>query len=288
MKIGKKDVFIGIDMGGTNIRCAAISRSRGVISYKKEKIEDVNSKKKIVNQLTGIIDSLFTKGVKGICIGVPSILDINKGIIYESNNIPALKSINLKKMLEARYKVPVLINNDANCFALGEKYFGAGKKYKNIVGVILGTGFGAGIIINGKLYCGNNCAAGEFGKIPFKDKTIEDYCSGKFFRKYDISGEKLYEMAKKKDKRVLKIFREFGKNLGCGIAAIIDSVDPEIIIFGGGISKSYNFFKKSFFDSLKKHVYKRVFRNIKIRASNIENTSLLGAVSLFYEEANNS
>ena len=70
----------------------------------------------------------------------------------------------MKRIIEKKFKVPVSINNDANCFALGEKHFG--KKYNNMVGLIIGTGVGAGIIINGKLYCGHNCGAGEFGSIP--------------------------------------------------------------------------------------------------------------------------
>ncbi len=283
MKIKNKDIFIGVDVGGTNIRCATISKSKGIISYKKEKIENINSKKKIVNQFIRVVDSLFTKKVKGIGVGIPSILDVNKGVVYESNNIPGLRSINLKKVLEKKYKVPVLVNNDANCFALGEKYFGFGKDYKNIVGVIIGTGFGAGIVVNNRLYCGKNCAAGEFGRIPFKDKTIEDYCSGKFFDRYNVSGEELNRMAKKKNKKALDIFRKFGKNLGYSIAVIADSIDPEIIILGGGISKSYNFFKNSFLNSLRKHIYTNVFRNIIIRRARIKDVSLLGAVSLFYE-----
>ena len=210
MRIDNKDIFIGIDVGGTNIRCAAISKSIGIISYKKEKIENKNSKEKVIKQIILLIDSLFTKKIKGIAVGVPSIVDLRKGIVYEANNIPSWKEVPLKKILENRYKVPVLINNDANCFAMGEKNFGSGKGYKDIVGVILGNGFGAGIVINGKLYCGNDCAAGEFGRTPFKDNTIEDYCSGKFFDMHGISGEELHKMAEKGNKRALQIFNEFG------------------------------------------------------------------------------
>jgi len=284
MRIDNKDIFIGIDVGGTNIRCAAISKSIGIISYKKEKIENKNSKEKVIKQIILLIDSLFTKKIKGIAVGVPSIVDLRKGIVYEANNIPSWKEVPLKKILENRYKVPVLINNDANCFAMGEKNFGSGKGYKDIVGVILGNGFGAGIVINGKLYCGNDCAAGEFGRTPFKDNTIEDYCSGKFFDMHGISGEELHKMAEKGNKRALQIFNEFGKNLGCGIAAIVNAVDPEIVILGGGVSRSYCFFKDSFFNSLKKHVYSKVFRSVKIKTSKLKHAALLGAVSLFYEK----
>jgi len=177
------------------------------------------------------------------------------------------------------------VNNDANCFALGEKYFGSARGYKNIVGIIIGTGFGAGVIIDNKLYCGNNCAAGEFGRIILKDKTVEDYCSGKFFiDKYKIPGEKIYGLAKKNGKRGLKAFKEFGKNLGLGVSIIINSIDPEIIVLGGSISKAYRFFKRPFFASLKKHTYKQVYKNIRIKTSKIEKAGVLGAASLFFNE----
>ncbi len=276
--------IMGIDAGGTNIRCAVFSEGMKIISYSKEKIKNKNSKQMLYSQLTSIIDKSFSPKIKGIGIAVPAIIDIKKGVLYEAFNIPAWQKVPLKAMLEKKYKVKVLINNDANCFALGESLYGSAKDYKNIAGIILGTGFGVGIIINKKIYCGNNCAAGEFGRIFLKDKTIEDYCSGKFFiNKYKLSGEKLYEMAGKGNKRALNAFREFGSNLGPGAAAIINSIDPECIIFGGSISKAYKFFKNSFLESLKKHIYKQAYKNIRIKASKTEKMGVLGAVSLFYE-----
>ena len=201
--------IMGIDAGGTNIRCAVFSEGMKIISYSKEKIKNKNSKQMLYSQLTSIIDKSFSPKIKGIGIAVPAIIDIKKGVLYEAFNIPAWQKVPLKAMLEKKYKVKVLINNDANCFALGESLYGSAKDYKNIAGIILGTGFGVGIIINKKIYCGNNCAAGEFGRIFLKDKTIEDYCSGKFFiNKYKLSGEKLYEMAGKGNKRALNAFRE--------------------------------------------------------------------------------
>lgn len=282
----KKGLIIGIDIGGTNIRCALVSKDKGVLSYTKERVHNKDSKEAIVKQLTQIIGIHFSQKVKGIGVGVPAIVDLEKGMLYEAFNLPGWKKVHLKAMLEKRYKVPVRINNDANCFALGEKCFGSAKKYKNIVGVILGTGFGAGIIINNMLYCGKNCAAGEFGRVLLKDKTVEDYCSGKFFiNKYNLPGENLYAMAKQNNTKGLKAFKEFGDNLGLGVSAVINSIDPEIIVLGGSVSKAYKLFKEPFLASLKKHIYHRVYQNMKIKISTNEKIGVLGAASLFFSDS---
>lgn len=284
-----KGFVIGVDVGGTNLRCAVVSKDRGIIKFQKEKITNKNSKSKINEQLTGIITIVknsFNAKISGIGIGVPSVIDLKKGIVNETFNLPAWQNVPLKRILGKKFKVPVKINNDAKCFALGEKFFGSAKNFSNIAGIILGTGFGVGLIINNNLYTGNNCAAGEFGRLLLKDKTIEDYCSGKFFEKeYGIKGEKLNEMAKNGNKKTLGIFNEYGKNLGLGVAAVINAIDPEIVVLGGSVSKSFDFFRESFFESLKKHVYKSVYKNILVRPSKLEVAGVLGAASLFFNQA---
>ena len=124
--------------------------------------------------------------IKAIGIGVPSVVDTHTGIVYDVQNIPSWKEVAIAQKMQELYKLPVLVNNDANCFALGEYHFGKGKGTKSMVGVTIGTGIGAGIIINGKLYCGPNCGAGEFGMIGYLDKVVEYYASGQFFKLYII------------------------------------------------------------------------------------------------------
>ena len=280
-----KELIIGVDVGGTNIRCATVSKTKGILDYREERVADKHSEKEINKQLFKLIDSVFSDKIKGIGIGVPAIVDLKKGTLHEAFNLPGWRKVNLKNLIEKRYKVPVLINNDANCFALGEKYFGSAKRYQNVVGLIIGTGFGAGIIIDGRLYNGRNCAAGEFGRILLKNKTIEDYCSGKFFIKnYHLSGKELHELAKKYDRKSLKVLEEFGANLGLGISAVVNSIDPEIIVLGGSVSTAYNFFKKPLLLSLKKNVYKQVYKNLKIKTSKNKRMGVLGAASLFLDD----
>ncbi|MBI2130628.1 ROK family protein [Candidatus Woesearchaeota archaeon] len=117
-----------------------------------------------------------------------------------------------------------------------------------------------------------------------KDRTIEDYCSGKFFKnKYNLSGEKLNAMAKNRNKKALRIFNEYGKNLGLGVAAVVNAIDPEIVILGGSVSKSYSFFRKPFLESLKNHTYRSVYNNLVIKQSGLDEAGVLGAASLLMD-----
>lgn len=144
---------------------------------------------------------------ESVGIGVPGLVDDKTGIVYDLTNIPSWQEVPLKDRLEEHFQVPVRVTNDANMFALGEKTFGAGKEYDNLVGITLGSGFGAGLVIDSRMYAGTLSSAGEMADIPYLDKTIEDYCSGKFFRQqYDMEGVKLSKMAAAGDENAQRIF----------------------------------------------------------------------------------
>ena len=130
------------------------------------------------------IEEVFDSAVSGIGVGVPSIVDVEKGIVYDVQNIPSWKEVHLKQLLEERFQVPVFINNDANCFAIGEKHFGKGKDHENMIGLIVGTGMAGGIIIKNQLYNGYNCGSGEFGMIPYLEHNYEYYSSANMTEVY--------------------------------------------------------------------------------------------------------
>lgn len=275
--------ILGIDLGGTNVRVGHINNS-SLVKVESLPITKDGSAVEIINEIFSLIEKFSTNDIMGIGIGVPSIVDIERGIVYNVQNIPSWKEVHLKEIIEKRYRVPVYINNDANCFTIGEKYFGKGKKYKNIVGMILGTGMGAGILINDKLYTGKNCGAGEFGSIPYLEKTYEYYCSGQFFiNEYNITGEELFKNAEGGDKKAIKIFSKFGSNIGEAIKLIMYSLDPETIILGGSVAKSYNYFKDEMYKSISSFYYSKSIENIKIEVSEVENISILGAAALYYD-----
>jgi glucokinase len=271
---------IGIDIGGTKISAATISNNK-VKNKVSITTNAKGSEKEIISQITKLIDKLINKKIKSIGIAVPAIVDFKQGIVYETVNIPSWKKVKLKEIFENRYKkhhIKVNINNDANCFALGEKHFGTDKDYSNFVVLSIGTGLGAGIIINNQLYNGANCGAGEFGEIPYKRSKLENYCSGQYFlKKYKLTGKELYQKAKRKDKIVLKAFQEFGYHLGKALAIITHAYDPELIILGGSVSKAYPYFKKAMLKSLQESVYKQSYNKIKIKVSRNKDSILLGA-----------
>jgi glucokinase len=275
--------ILGVDLGGTNVRAGVVTKDR-LIRVVSSSINGQGSQKEVLEQVFGVIDPLVKKGLKGIGIGVPSVIDLERGIIYDVVNIPSWKKVPLRAFLEKRYHLPVYINNDANCFAAGETYFGRARGYDNVVGLIVGTGLGAGIVANGKLYSGANCGAGEFGMVSYLDHNHEYYASGQFFKNvYGTSGRKLFERARDRDKETLRIFAEFGRHLGEAVKTILYAVDPDIIVLGGSVSRAYRFFKQAMRESLKTFVYSLVLKNIKIEVSTMRNIAILGAAALHYD-----
>jgi len=275
--------IIGIDMGGTNIVLGRVEKDQ----FDKCKSFDISAqgtKEIILEEIVNAIYSVFDDNVAGIGIGVPSLVDVNKGIVYNVQNIPSWEKVHLKDILEEQFGIPVYVNNDANCFTIGEKYFGKWKRLSNIVGLTLGTGLGAGIIINNRLYSGTNCGAGEFGSIPYKDQILEYYCSGQFFNNvYNIEGSIVFEKAKLGDTKALKIFEVFGYNLGDAIQTILFSVDPEAIILGGSVSRAFPYFSDAMWACVNKFPYKHSLKNLVIEVTAQPHISILGAAALYYD-----
>lgn len=277
----KNKTVVGVDLGGTNIRLGRVSNGSAdkIISAK---ISAKESKETVLDEIINAVDSLFDKEISGIGIGVPSVVDVERGIVYDVHNIPSWRKVHLKEILQDRFNVPVQVNNDVNCFVLGEKYFGKAKDYRNIVALALGTGLGGGIILDNKLYSGSNCGAGEFGLMPYGNHNYEYYCSGQFFRnEYGLSGEEVFSRAKQGDSEAKEIFSKFGEHLGNAIIAILYALDPEIVILGGSISSSIDFFENSMKDVVQKFEFKNSLEALKIERSTLEHPAVLGASALF-------
>lgn len=273
---------LGIDIGGTNLRVGLVENNV-LVRIESLKIKRDGSETEIIDDLNLLIGKFLNEKIDGIGIGVPSLVDSEKGIVYDATNIPAWKKVHLKEQIEAKNDIPVYVNNDANCFVMGEKYFGKVKAYNNIVGLIIGTGFGSGLVLNNHLYLGENCGAGEFGMIPFRNHNFEYYCSGQFFKnEYGVSGEETEQRAELGDAGALEIFSQFGSNLGEAIKVIMLAVDPEIFILGGSVSKSYRFFKDDMWESIRKFLYVHSSDKIKVEVSETNYIAILGAAALYY------
>ncbi|MDP2235986.1 MAG: ROK family protein [Bacteroidales bacterium] len=278
-----KNIVVGLDIGGTNMRLGLVKEN---VLQKIDTIPifDVNDKKGTLDQLIGLIEQNFSHNIAAIGMGVPSLVDLKTGVIFDTVNIPSWKVVPLKVILEERFNVPVYINNDANCFAIGEKYFGHGKDYDNMVGLISGTGTGAGIISNGKLVSGRNCGAGEFGMVSYLDQNYENYCSGGTFKQaYGIEAFEAFEKAKQGNTEAVEIWKTYGQHFAELIKMILYTVDPEMIVLGGSLSKAYTFYKNSMLERLGDFAFKNAVSNLKIEVTSIENIAVLGAASLYYD-----
>jgi glucokinase len=274
--------LIGIDLGGTNVRAARIG-SNGVELMEFESVRSKGTVDDVLSQIFSLIERIGIRNIDGIGMGVPGPVDEDKGIVYELINIPSWKKVEVKKIFESRYNLPLRIQNDANCFAVAEKFYGKGKKCKSFIGLIVGTGMAGGIFINDRLYTGPNCMAGEFGMMKYEDKFYEYYSCGQFFSNvYGISGKDAAERANKGDQEAMVMFKEFGKHLGTAIEAILYAYDPEMIILGGSVSKSFHLYKEYLWEILDGFAFKNSLKNFRIEASELDNPGLLGAAALHY------
>ncbi|MGZ5438686.1 MAG: ROK family protein [Candidatus Aminicenantales bacterium] len=276
---------VGIDLGGTNVRAGLVVDGR-LTGVRSVPVRGQGAEGDVLEDLFSAVDAIIGPDVAGIGAGVPSIIDLKTGTVYDVQNIPSWKKVPLKAILEERYRRPVYVNNDANCFAAGEKHFGKLGPYDNAVGLIIGTGLGAGIIANGRLYSGINCGAGEFGMLPYLDRNFEAYASGQFFRRvHGTSGRDAAERAGRGDRAALAMFDEFGGHLGEAVKAICYAVDPEIIVLGGSVSKSYGHYRAALWRAFQGYADSLAKERLRIEVSETENIAILGAAALYFDAA---
>jgi glucokinase len=275
---------IGIDLGGTNIR-AGIVHSNALQKIVSRRINARGSAEEVLQELFSVTDQLITNSVTSIGVGVPGLVNIEEGIVYDVVYIPSWKEVPLQKWMADRYKLPVFVDNDANCFALGEYYFGKGKGYNSMIGLTIGTGLGSGIIINKKLYPGKNGGAGEFGMVDYLDRCYEYYASGQFFQNiYQTDGEIVFKKAQEGDSGAIKMYEEMGGHLGKFIKMILYSLDIELIIMGGSVRYAWPLFNKSMWTQIQTFFFQKSLKHFKIEISELENAGILGAAALYYND----
>ena len=268
-----KKYRIGVDIGGTNIKIALVDFDGKIIYSNTVPTRAEMGYEAGVNNIKQAIKELMqetnqdAKTIEAIGFGLPGQIDYKEGIVKNLPNIPGWVNIPLAKMIEDEFSIPTKLDNDVRCAALGELNFGAGKGCENLICITVGTGIGSGIVLNGKLIRGASNAAGEIGHIKM-DMTggplcgcgdygcFEAYASGPAIvtmaREYISGGKsaKYKEMATdgiitpyivaqaalQGDAVSIQIFKQMGKIIGTGLSSVINLLNPEKIIIGGGVA----------------------------------------------------
>ena len=274
----KTPLHIGVDLGGTNVRAGLVKNGK-IIALHKQPISSKADQKTVLNEILQTIATVLKPGVSGIGIGVPSI--VKDGVVYSVANIPSWRKVPLKRFLEKRFNIPAYVNNDAKCFALGELHYGLGRGRKNLVGLIMGTGMGCGVVINGRLYNGANGAAGELGHAPYLADEFEHYCSGRFFqREFGLDAAEVQDRADAGDVKAAEMLAAFGDHFADAIMAVMYAYDPEMIVLGGGVNRAYKYFEPRMREKLRAFRFQDAVKRLKIVQSNKSHIAVLAAAAL--------
>jgi len=292
-------MIISLDIGATKIIYALLDDNLKIIKKIKIATQIKKGRDFVLQNFYTIIKNNWHRDVKKICIGFAGKTNFQKGTIIEAINFTKdFKNIHLKKFLEDRFKIPVFLSNDAQCFVLGEAIFGAGKNFNNILGFTLGTGIGVGITINKKIYYGAHYSISELGhSIIIKKNGFKCACGKRGCFESVASGtalEKYYKILTKKKKTGIEINKEalqnkktaqkailkVAKNLGIGLAYFINIFDPEIIILGGGLSEIKMLYKPAIAETKKHLINKSLFKIPIVKSKLKENAIILGATQL--------
>ena len=271
---------LGIDIGGTTINLGLVDGPRILKKQQVPSFSQGATLNETLSYLAEQIEHFLVPGVAKIGIGVPSLTDPVKGIVYNAANIPSWDVVPLKEYLETRFDIPVFVNNDANCYALGAAVK-VGKVLPTVVTVTLGTGTGVGVVIDGKLFNGTDCGVGEIGAIPYEGADYESFCSKKFFTARSLDPRALSAAAAAGDEAALAHFREFGRHLGIFLSVVMYAYDADCIVLGGVIAHTFQHFSEAMWEALRcSYPYQAALDNLKITAMPDEDTALVGAASL--------
>ncbi len=309
--------FIGIDIGATRIKLGVLDSDFRIIKRRELDTSAFTAKGMLIEALTEAVIHLrrgLRKKISAIGIGVPGLVNPHRGFIHYLVNIPGWENVPLKRILAGRLGTPVFLDNDVNVMALAELYRGRAKGKRNVVCLTLGTGVGGGIILEGRLYRGTNFSAGELGHIPLNEEGPACNCGGKACLERYVGNRYIVEKAlekikkaplptiipdlikndfsrltpevlsialKKGDLLAKEIWQEVGRRVGIGLSGIVNLLNPDMFIIGGGIAGA----GEVLFNAVRKTVKERAMRipaeTVEIVPSKLKgNAGIIGAVVL--------
>jgi glucokinase len=289
---------IGLDLGGTNLRAAAVDESGKMLDQVSGKTEYSAGREAIVHDMTEAIQTLRNRcraqELAGIGVGVPGFIQMTEGVIRNSNNLSSLENFPIRDDLSQRLGVPVILENDANAAALGEKWIGAGRGIDDLVLLTLGTGVGGGIIANGKILRGHLGMAGELGHITVVPNgnpcgcgnrgCVEKHASAtaitamaKLLGLGDgLTAKAVYDLAIAGNSKAQTIFVSMGEALGIALAMLVNTFNFPLYLLSGGVLGAWDLFAPAMIEETRRRSF--TFRTAETR---IEKAELGNQAGLF-------
>ena len=279
---------IGVDLGGTNLRIAAVDEQGALVEKVTLGTKVSLGRDHVIGDMCDAIQRMSDKfkdsaPLLGIGIGVPGIIDMQTGLVRESPNLPDWVDYPARAAIEQRLKTVVILENDANVAALGEKWLGAAREFSDMAMLTLGTGVGGGLVTGGAIWRGANGMAGEFGHTTVEPEghqcgcgnrgCLEQYASAKAVVRQareaiaknsasalasaansdaEFSAKSIYNLAIQGDEDARRIYRNVGRCLGIVLSAMVNSLNLPIYVIGGGVSSAWEAFAPSIFEELRR------------------------------------
>lgn len=290
--------YLGIDWGGTYIKAGVVNSNGKILTSVVFSSNQLKNKTVFINKIKELVDKFKSFKICAVGIGAPGIIDVKEEFIYYLPNVSGWENYPLKKVLQKRLRLPVFVGNDANLFGLAEKHLGAAKGVSNAILLTLGTGLGSSVIVNGKILQSQTSAA-ELGHVPIALNGIKCGCGGfgcietlvgnkyildkyRKLKKHSKVTEvrEIYLKAIAKESQALTVWREFSFYLGMFLAGMVNVFNPQVIVFGGGVSGAFKVFKPLVLKVIKKQAMRPNSINLRLVKAQLKNPGIIGAAFL--------
>lgn len=293
MEIGnKKGFYAGIDLGGTKILTVIEDAERNLLAKTKIPTEAARGVGVVMDNIVKSLEisckdaGISPNDLSGVGIGVPGPVNHEKGLVYDCPNLAGWKNIEVRKMLNEHWNVPVRVENDARVAGLAETRLGAAKGFDHVFYITVSTGIGAAIITNGKIYHGADGAAGEFGRMRLLDGSIFEtgFAGPAIERLFGIPTPQLAELVEKNDPGAKKAVEYMTDGIGTFLANVTTLLNPQIIVIGGGVSQLGELILEPIRKKVAESAFSIAARNVKIvRAALHTDSGAVGAVELLFD-----
>ncbi|HEY0048813.1 MAG TPA: ROK family protein [Pyrinomonadaceae bacterium] len=313
------EIVLACDLGGTNLRMAAVDEQGNI--HHRLKVETPKTERageivrvtvEAANKCAAAVKKIGE--VKALAAAAPATINTEKGLILKAPNVPALDGCRFAAVLSNELNLPCVLENDANAAVIGEHAFGAAKGFRSAIAVTLGTGVGGGIIIDNKILRGADGTAGEIGHIcvePFgvpcgcgSRGCVEQYSSATAIvrlaqelenqypksvlrSRSHLTSADIYKAGKAGDDLALEVFRQMGFYLGIALAGLINVLNPEVIVIGGGAGAGWDLFVPHTIEQIRQRAYREPAERAKlVKAELGDDAGILGAAQLAFKAVN--